>query len=169
MMVDSMTLKHRGVLWILTVTATCACGLIQQLHGVQDREWVTDFIKVAGDLGHASNIAGDQRFGSGGLNRPGLAFAELARDFGLLDVVRAGGTAADVRVGYFKEFQAVHTLQQCPRFGLHRLSLREMAGVMICDPHGRVDDTGSAKSQFVKEAADVADFRGKPSGVLLAR
>ena len=49
-------------------------------------------------------------------NSGGFAAAQVGGDFRLLDVVRAGGTAADFPLGYFHHFQIVDRREQPPRF-----------------------------------------------------
>ena len=59
-----------------------------------------------------------------------------AGDRGLVDVVSARAATAEVCVGEFAQLDAGNGAQKCARFTKDVLRVRQMAGVLIGDPHG---------------------------------
>ena len=70
-----------------------------------------------------------------------LRVAQLGGDLGLLEVVEAGGAAADPGVGQRHHREAVDLRQQPPRGGSHLLAVQQVAGVLV----GRGDRCGQAE------------------------
>src|SRR5208282_6523724 len=79
------------------------------------------------------------------------------------DVVDARGTAADVRVRQFHEFNAGNGAQQLARSLADFLAVQEVAGVLIGDAQaGFLERSDEAKSG--EKFGDIAHFGGEDDG-----
>ena len=98
-----------------------------------DGDWFSMFLEVGLDLGETADIASGDEVGVGGEDVLGFLFAEGVGDFGLVDVVGAGGAAAEVGVGYLGEGGARDHFEQIAGLGGDALGVGEVAGVVVGD------------------------------------
>ncbi len=85
-------------------------GLIQNLYGMQNGEGMSDLCQVAGNLGHAADVSGNQTLSARGMDCLRLSLAQFSRDFRLLDIVGPGRTTAHVWVPNLDELEAFNGL-----------------------------------------------------------
>ena len=74
------------------------------MHDLRDFV-VGELLQMQVDLREAADVAHDDIVGFGGQNAFCLEAAELGGRVGLIDIVSAGGAAADLAIGDFDELQ----------------------------------------------------------------
>ena len=135
-----------------------AGGPVEQFDRVHDRGR-----GEARDLHHAAEIAGRDDVRIDAVDVGGLALAERGRDLGLQQVVGAGGTAAEMPLGYVEHLET-GAGQQLPWWAGHALAVLQRAGVVIGDAIrlGRAVAHADVRQQFGDVARERAD---PPCGV----
>ena len=119
---------------------------------MQDRPGTTRFAGGRGNLQRASGIAGRDEVG---LERRQIArpCARRARRRPRLDqVVDAGAAAAELGLGGLTTLESRNRAQQLARLAADALGVREMAGVVIRDPHVQSDDASLAAGRARRAA-----------------
>jgi hypothetical protein len=89
--------------------------------------------QVRRNLRHAADVARDDGGGPRTADCGGLAAAKVRGNFGLLQVVRTRGAAAEFAVGYFYQGDIRDGGQQSPWFGRDALGVGEVASVVVGD------------------------------------
>ena len=131
---------------------------MQDLHGVTNGNRFVPIFEVAFDLGETADISGGDKVWLRGKDGFSLLFPEGFRDFGLVDVVGAGGTATEVGVRSFDHGDSGDTAEE--RAGLRgdALRIRKVACVLIGDRSGSFTAWKRFEiAQLVKESRHIHD------------
>ena len=100
---------------------------------MQRRYGVLREVETGCDLHHATRIAGCDHVGAGTEDVRDLAISERAGRVRLQQVVDAGRSAADVRLGDLAELELRNRLQHASRLLPDALRMLQMAGVVVRD------------------------------------